>query len=212
MKVYQCPDDPWKDLEESPGSGPGGPPLYRHSSYKGVAGASDRHAYFDNDQWCGGSGGSPIPERWKGVLHAVVPPASTYCSNGQKLITVEDLSTIKDGQPNTFMVGEYTTLKTSNRGAFWADSYASFCLGHTFKESRTLIPNFGSSATDPGTCWGTAGVGQENPCKRVFASLHTNGTNFVSVDDSVHFVSNFIDVNLYFALGTIANKEVAQAP
>jgi len=32
------------------------------------------------------------------------------------------------------------------------------------------------------------------------------------VDGSYHWVSQYIDGNLYFALGTIANKEAAEAP
>jgi len=36
VKVYQCADDPFRDMLESPGSGPpsDSPPLYRHGSIK----------------------------------------------------------------------------------------------------------------------------------------------------------------------------------
>lgn len=190
VAVYQCPDDPWKDKLEPPESGPGGPPSYRHGSYRGVSGSSDRHAYFDNDQWCGGSGGSAIPERWKGLLHEI-----GQCG----LNAPEETSTVKDGLTNTFAVGEYSTKSHSTRGAFWADAY-SYALGTTFRETRCLIPDYD-------LCVATPGVGVDAPCKRALASLHPNGLNFVSVDDSVHYVSIYIDINVYFALGTIANAK-----
>jgi type II secretory pathway pseudopilin PulG len=216
VKVYQCPNDLWANLLEAPLDGPGGPPQFRHGSYKGVAGAAtDLHGYFDNDTWCGQSGGQVIPERLKGVLHAV-----GVCG----LTSPEDTGSVKDGTTNTFMVGEYMTQTTSNRGAFWADSYGQYVLGHTFRESRTLLPSYGT--IDPNnnnlcanlqaemgmTCCATPGSDGENPCRRAFASLHPGGTGFVSVDASYHWVSQYIHVDLYFALGTIANKEAAEAP
>jgi prepilin-type N-terminal cleavage/methylation domain-containing protein len=214
VQTLQCPDDPWKDTLEHPAAGQGSAIDYRHGSYRGVAGTTDRPGYFDNDQWCGGSGGSPVPERWRGLLHAVVPRgASGLCG----MYAPEDGSAVKDGHPNTFAVGEYSTSTSSNRGVFWAYSFGRSAMGHTFAESRTLIPNYD-------LCTATPGFDDGYPCRRAFASLHPNGLNFVSVDNSVHFVSTSIDVNLYAALGTIANakgetdpirrgyEQIAQAP
>jgi prepilin-type N-terminal cleavage/methylation domain-containing protein len=217
--VYQCPDDQWKDVLEAPGSGgpAAGPPRYRHGSYKGVSGSSftEHASYFDNNEWCGGSGGSEVPGRWRGVLHCITPRGKKLCPTSQNypdgFIAPEDLSTIKDGQTNTFIVGEYSSKSVSNRGAFWADSYGQYCLAEMYNESRTLIPDYGST-TSPGTCSGTNGFGGEDPCKRTFASLHPNGLNFVSVDNSVHYVSVYIDMLLYCALGTIDNAQSETNP
>ena len=214
VQTLQCPDDSWRDTIEHPAEGAGAGIDYRHGSYRGVAGTTDRHAYFDNDTWCGGSGGQPIPERWRGLLHAVVPQGvSGLCG----MYAPEDGSAVKDGHTNTFAVGEYSTSTTSNRGVFWAYSYGMYAMGHTIAESRTLIPNYD-------LCTATPGFDNGFPCQRTFASLHPNGLNFVSVDNSIHFVSTSIDINLYAALGTIANakgetdplrksyEQIAQAP
>jgi prepilin-type N-terminal cleavage/methylation domain-containing protein len=240
VKVYQCPDDLWANMLEKPGSGGGGPPEYRHGSYKAVGGSTNSYAYWDNDGWCGGNGGDGtiIHERWKGVFHIVNPKGiANFCSSpyADGLQAVESLDSVRDGHPNTFMVGEYMTQSTSDRGAFWADSYAQYSVANMVCDAwskptlpngvldparpncvnnpRYFIPNYGTSDTDPNTCWGTPGTHPaDQACKRVFASLHPGGTGFVAVDGSYHWVSQYIDSNLYFALGTIANKEAAQAP
>jgi hypothetical protein len=45
-----------------------------------------------------------------------------------------------------------------------------------------------------------------------YKSAHPGGANFVLGDNSVHFMSDTIDYQLYNALGTRAGKEVAQVP
>ncbi len=231
VKVYQCPDDLWANLLEAPGSGPGAPPPYRHGSYKAVGGSTNAYAYWDNNGWCGGNGGdgTVLPERWKGLFHIVgLTKGAGYCSAPYPdgLSTVESWDSVRDGLTNTFAVGEYMTQSTSQRGAFWADSYAQYSVANMVCDSwtpgvgpncvnntRYFIPNYGTSDTDPDTCWGTPGTHPaDQACKRVFASLHPGGTGFVAVDGSYHWVSQYIDSNLYFALGTIANKEAAEAP
>ena len=44
-----------------------------------------------------------------------------------------------------------------------------------------------------------------------FGSYHFDGAHFVLSDGSVKFISKFIDMNVYHALTTRANKEVVQA-
>jgi len=233
VKVYQCPDDLWANTLESPGSGPpnDAPPPYRHGSYKAVGGSTNAYAYWDNNGWCGGNGGdgTVLPERWKGLFHIVgLRKGAGTCSapHPDGLSAVESWDSVKDGLPNTFAVGEYMTQSTSPRGTFWADSYPQYSVANMICDSwtpgsgpncvnnlRYFIPNYGTSDTDPNTCWGTAGTHPaDQACKRTFASLHPGGMGFVAVDGSYHWVSQYIDSNLYFALGTIANKEAAEAP
>jgi len=194
VQTLQCPDDPWRNSLEHPAEGQGANIDYRHGSYRGVGGTTDHHAYFDNETWCTGT---PIPERWRGLLHAVVGRGvSGVCG----LYAPEDGSAVKDGHSNTFAVGEYTTTTSSPRGVFWAYSYGLSTIGHTIAESRTFMPSYD-------VCVATPGFDGGEPCKRAFASIHPNGLNFVSVDNSIHFVSTSIDINLYAALGTIANAK-----
>jgi prepilin-type N-terminal cleavage/methylation domain-containing protein len=227
VSVYQCPDDPWKDVLESPASGgpAAGAPKYRHGSYKGVSGsASGQPSYFDNNGWCGGasanaSAGVQVPARWRGLLHIVQPRGGKACPQSKEgyldgFIFPESIQEVKDGLTNTFAIGEYSTKSLSTRGTFWADSYGQYSLSEMYTESRTLIPDYGSDAAPfpVGSCTAMPGMGGIQPCKRTFASMHPNGLNFVSVDNSIHYVSVYIDINLYFALGTIANSKSETDP
>ncbi len=151
VAVYQCPDDPWRDMIEVPNAGPGG--AYHHGSYRGVAGSSyGVDSFFDQTTWC--NGGS-LPQRWIGVLHIV---------GACNVNTCEDVGTIKDGATNTLAVGEYSTKSNSPYGAFWGDSTGSASIGTIFTESRTLIPDYGGAAST-GTCSSTAGTFGADPVR-----------------------------------------------
>ena len=143
----------------------------------------------------------------------VVPRGKNICKlpGGTDLTKPETLDSVQDGLTNTFAVGEYTTKSRSNYGNFWAYSHGEQTLSVMFPESRMMIPDYGTTGT-PGTCAGTPGTAGEIPCRRAFASVHPNGLNFVAVDDSVHYVSVFIDVDVYFAFGTIANAKTETDP
>jgi hypothetical protein len=195
VAVYSCPDDPWKDLKEPPNGGSGN---MQHASYRGVGGSSNTAGvYFDGGSWCGDAV-HPYPT-WKGVLHPI-----GVCS----VNSPEDAGTIKDGLTNTFAVGEYSTKSQSAHGVFWGVTGAA-SLGTMYAENRTMIPDYGATGT-LGTCVGAnGGTSPAGPCDRAFASMHPQGMNFVSADDSVHYVSVNIDLGLYFALGTINNAQSA---
>ena len=172
---------------------PGGPAnTYHHELPIGAwPSSTNTGTYFDSTNWCS------LPQRWIGLLHVVGACNVNSC---------EDVGTVKDGTSNTFAVGEYSSQEASTYGVFWGDSTGPASLGTIFIENRTMIPDYGATGT-VGTCAGTAGTDGANPCQRAFASMHPNGMNFVAVDDAVHLVSTTINVNLYFALGTIANAD-----
>jgi len=110
------------------------------------------------------------------------------------------------------MVGEYTNngkqqsnvndgSPTSDRGTFWAYTYASYNQGSITSESRIFSNDYVKCAT-------TAGQGGDNPCKRSFGSHHAGGANFVMCDGSVRFIRYTIDINALAAMATIAGGEV----
>jgi prepilin-type N-terminal cleavage/methylation domain-containing protein len=208
IAVYQCPDDLFKDAMDAPATGGG---ALQHSSYKGVAGSTNTTSFFDDNSWCSGTA---VPDRWRGLLHAISNPGSKVCTGAYPdgLTSPETIGDVKDGLGNTFAVGEYSTKSSGTRSAYWASTTGLCVLSDMFPDARTLLPDYGSSTTSVGSCTGTAGIGGQAPCQRAFASPHPAGLNFVSVDDSVHFVSVYIDVNLYFALGTIANAKGETIP
>jgi len=188
VPVYTCPDDT-SSLLERPASGARVNKDYRHGSYRGITGIGANKGYFDNNQWSGA-----IPESYRGPLHTV----------GSRNLVHESLSAVRDGTSNTFMVSEYMTNTTTNRGTFWAYSYTCYSLASVSFESRRYIPDYN-------TCKAIPGDDGENACKRGLGSFHTNGLHFLKCDGSVGFYSTNADVSVYAAMGTIDGQEPRSA-
>ncbi len=209
VAIYNCPSDPNRLRAEVPASGPGNDRglIYQHSSYRGVAGAQRVHPEnFDNSEWCAIPAASRPSERQKGLLHTIDTPVTGLGVSGTcGLRDPETMGTIWDGTSNTFAVGEYATVTTSRRGTFWAYSYTTYVLGHTNRESRTMLPDYDLCASLPGN-------NADQPCKRGFASMHPNGMNFAMCDGAVKFVTRNINTVIYFGLGTVGGKEQVQVP
>ncbi|MGQ9575910.1 MAG: DUF1559 domain-containing protein [Thermoguttaceae bacterium] len=198
VKTYQCPSDIHRNDLNVPAMGLANSQgiLYRHGSYKGVAGARDGPGWFDMENWCTNN----VPERQRGILHTI----------GTCDFTIpESMSDIKDGTSNTFAVGEYSQNPRNadhlSRSTFWAYSFRMFTLGHTFPEGRTMLPDYTE-------CINIGGAAGDIPCRRAFASLHPGGSNFALADGSSRFISRGIDIRIYLAMGTIAGKEAITPP
>lgn len=117
----------------------------------------------------------------------------------------ERLISATDGLSNTLMAGEYTSRTVTNRGTFWAYTYASYNQSSVGAESRL----FGS---DFAKCAATPGLYGDQMCKRAFNTGHTNGGNFTMGDGSVRFVSTNVDMNLLQNAATMAGGETAVLP
>jgi prepilin-type N-terminal cleavage/methylation domain-containing protein len=217
LSVYACPSDPNSFTPAKPGSGPGGNsglpiPLCMPGNYRCVAGAD----YGGADWWTNPNnpdqGGSN--ENWddatqmptimmhfagdRGAMHSVAVGVAGY---------PERLTNITDGTSNTLLVGEYTTLTTTNRRTFWAYAYTSYNESVvTFAQSRTLIPDFDKCSSLP--------PGNNNQCKRGWGSFHTAGMlHFAMCDGSVREISPNVDMNVVLpALATIAGGETVTLP
>jgi prepilin-type N-terminal cleavage/methylation domain-containing protein/prepilin-type processing-associated H-X9-DG protein len=192
VKAYQCPSDasgPW--TTGNPASGPGSGLQYMPGSYRAVSGRaniSGALGWFDNAE------GAALPNQFKGPLHTVWT---------QLGLAQETFSTITDGTSNTLMVGEYATRTVPRRRTFWAYTYTSYNQSSVHPASHTYLNDFTRCEQI------SASLGLDNrPCRRSFASFHTNGANWVMCDGSVRFIPQTVDMNLLSNMATIAGGEV----
>jgi prepilin-type N-terminal cleavage/methylation domain-containing protein/prepilin-type processing-associated H-X9-DG protein len=215
VKTYECPADILIGKLERPASGPQ-KYAYMHGSYRAVSGRSGAigRGFWDTFESQFWPPNFRMDQSWRGALHGTavsyngVPAQNATGPGGAPLSQMggpERIATVIDGTSNTLMVGEWSTMTTSNRGTFWAYTYASYNQSSVTSESRILNNNFNRCASMPGQ-------GADNPCKRSFGSFHTGGSNFVMCDGSVRFVSNAVDINLLAAAATIAGSEVVNIP
>jgi prepilin-type N-terminal cleavage/methylation domain-containing protein len=201
VPVYECPADIHRGKQYQPASGPGSGLMYRTGSYRGMGGVGWQ---FQGEplyrrQWDSSDIlSTDCPRQRKGVLHWV----GRVNGIGNEY-TSERIATITDGTSNTLMVGEYTTKTVERRTTFWAYAYTSFALSNATPDSLTLIPDYQRCATR----------GDDNPCKRAWGSFHPGGTiQWVKCDGSIYSFSPNIDLNVYWAMATIAGGESVNMP
>jgi prepilin-type N-terminal cleavage/methylation domain-containing protein len=219
VKSYDCPSDTMIGKLEVPASGPiGASNKLMHSSYRAVSGKmnllSGFHAAWDSHEpqlWPG----KVMDHQYKSLLHSIGlsynnAPAGTGPHNNMG--GAEKLKDATDGLSNTLMLGEYTTRSTTNRGTFWAYTYASYNQSSVGSESRLYGKHYGKSDTDKTACWGLPGVQKDQPCKRAFNSEHPAGSNWTLGDGSVKFISFSVDINLLQNMATMAGGESAVVP
>lgn len=214
VKAYECASDTLNGTLEVPASGPSTQP-WMHGSYRAVSGKMNLavgHGAWDSFEpglWPGGK----MDPAYRSLLHTTglpyngVTPPNTVVS-GQPLSSLggaEKLNAATDGTSNTLLIGEYTSRTTTNRGTFWAYTYASYNQSSVGAESRL----FGS---DYDKCFNSPGLYGDQPCKRAFNSGHTGGANFTMADGSVRFISYGVATNLLENMATMAGGEALVLP
>jgi prepilin-type N-terminal cleavage/methylation domain-containing protein/prepilin-type processing-associated H-X9-DG protein len=128
------------------------------------------------------------------------------------------LRDITDGTENVIAMGECRPL-CSNAGAqatFWDDNWgnvytcvapinfpmcASWAYNSPTWQNLGLVEQYAPGYSDPatgGNVWNNAGESAE---QNSFRSKHPNGAQFVYCDGSVHFLTEFIQYDLYQRLG-----------
>jgi prepilin-type N-terminal cleavage/methylation domain-containing protein/prepilin-type processing-associated H-X9-DG protein len=190
VRTYVCPSDVTGPFEPLlPDSGYSPIVEYMPGSYRAMAGRAipSDNKWFDS-QIAGESDG---PKEYRGVLHVVNV-------NG---LGCERIATITDGTSTTLMLGEYATRSHPNRRTFWAYSWNQYTMSAGIPESRTLLNDYDA-------CVAAGGEGDDQPCKRAWASFHTGVVNFALCDGSVRPVSLNVDLNLLTSMATIAGGEV----
>ena len=212
---YECPSDTLLGKLENPASGPGSGQKWMHGSYRAVSGKANMtisNGAWDSFEPANWPGGKMDPS-YRSLLHATGVayngvPAPTGTVSGQPYSSLggpERLTAATDGLSNTLMIGEYTSTTTTNRGTFWAYTYASYNQSSVGAESRLF-------GTDYAKCAATPGLYGDQMCKRAFNSQHTSVANFAMGDGSVRTVSYNIDINVLQNAATMAGGEVAVLP
>ena len=215
VSSYECPSDTLLGKLENPASGPGSGQQWMHVSYRAVSGKANMLTAwgawdsFEPGNWPGGK----MDSSYKSLLHATGVayngvPAPTAVVGGQPVSSLggpERLTSATDGLSNTLMVGEYTSTTTTNRGTFWAYTYASYNQSSVGAESRLF-------GTDYAKCAATPGLYADQMCKRAFNSQHTALANFAMGDGSVRAVNYNIDITVLQNAATMAGGEVAVLP
>jgi prepilin-type N-terminal cleavage/methylation domain-containing protein/prepilin-type processing-associated H-X9-DG protein len=224
VKVYECPSDLLAGTLEQPGSGPHQNQQFRHGSYRansGMGNPVNGRGFWDTFEPQFWPPSNVLDRRMRGPLHGTSVayngvPAQTGAesSTGQRVTQMggpEKTDNITDGASNTIMAGEMTLTDVTNRATFWAYTYASYNQSSFMPESRVLNNRYNKCRyPNGGTVQG--GLGDDNPCKRGWGSMHPGGLNYLMCDGSVRFVSYNTDINLLAAMATIAGNEVAQLP
>ncbi len=194
---YTCPSDTGVNELGVPASGPARNLgiEYRRGSYRANTGKTL------DDRWWGAQLSSytfdkfPWPGGWRG-------PLITLGAINYDIVT---LSQITDGTSHTFLVGEMASETTPRRRTFWACSYAAYNKSMITTQSRSLLADYQQ-------CVNTGGPGGSSPCAGGWGSLHPSGLQFVLCDASVQWVNDTIDMEVFAAMGTIANGEVETLP
>jgi prepilin-type N-terminal cleavage/methylation domain-containing protein len=217
VKTYECPSDTMLNKLEMPESGPRpANQKWMHGSYRAVSGKGNMqvgHGAWDSFEpglWPGGV----MDHGYKSFLHSIgvsynnAPAPTTSAAMGGP----EKLANATDGTSNTLMIGEYTTRSQTDRGTFWAYTYASYNQSSVGAESRLYGLPFGLSSADKNGCWGNPGLYGEQMCKRAWNSEHTRGANWTLGDGSVRFVSYNVDINLLQNMATMSGGESQVLP
>jgi len=194
--VFVCPSDINTKVLDQPASGPGSGIFYAPGSYRAVSGRTRGSVAGDSYADCSqiwSDGAYPFFNR--GVLHHV----GTSSSSG--MASYETMASIIDGTSNTIMIGEYHTRTNNRRRTFWAYTYTSYN-----QSSVTVGPGGGSRCLLPDytRC---ASLGNSNPCKRGWASLHPQNIMFARADGSVRPIATNVNIDLLGNMATICQGE-----
>ncbi len=193
VPTYTCPTDLNARELRNPDSGnPGSGLLYRHGSYRGMAGRSDGGEDFFTEQNPPSSG--YLPKGWRGVFH--------YTGHGY-FMEPEKISKISDGLSHTIALGECVNRSQLGRGTFWAYTYTSYNKSAATPFSTTLLGDY----------WLCRSFTMSSePCKRGWGTYHPDGINFALCDGSVHFISLRINMDVFGQLASIAEGEPVNFP
>ena len=194
LGVHMCPTDLEARELSKPETGPGSELLYRHGSYRAMAGRQP----LPMDAYWTGARNHPEWDRlvtefrsWRGVLHTV----------GVELDS-EKIRNVTDGTSHSIALGEKVDRSFQPRSTFWAYTYESYNKSCAWTLTPTML----------GDWWRCKITLGSDMCKRGWGSYHPEGINFAMVDGSVHYISLNMDLEVFGRLGSIQGGELASLP
>ncbi len=185
-------------------------PRYRTGSYRANAGRSDGVVTWYLMEPTAGPG---VPNGWRGPIHAVIAKGGTPPGGTWPAMREEPIKAMTDGTSKTLLLGE-STNRYNRRRTFWAYTFGTFIMSQTTTFAPTLLGDY-CACVAPGTnnppcttgatgaVYGTA----DRACKGAWGSNHTGGMNTVRCDGSGDFMSFDIDMNVFAAMGSMANGD-----
>ena len=210
-----CPSDPNNSRVGIPQNGP--QQDFATGSYRGVSGRgyygspTSGQAFFDSVI----ATSNDLRLRDRGPLY-VIDKKGVNCPIPNMNRSALRWRQIVDGASKTLLIGEYTTISTLSRSAFWANSYYGMNLGSIVLPGACIAnPNCSignaSFSLDPDYDLCSEKLGSGTPCNRVFAGLHGGGgsINFVMCDGSVQTFSIEMDMHVLAGMATTAGAETS---
>ena len=181
LSMIRCPSDSGSLLHQARANGPGTAPLWDPAPTNYVACVSNHPSAVDDDY------GTPAPS---GCSKRAAQTGSFYITSARQF------AHFRDGTSNTMLLSE---CKIGHgyfyRGATWLmgqyNGYWSF--------STRLLPN-----DVAGDGWGGYTYQQFHAAR----SYHPGGVQIALADGSVHFIGDTVAIDLWRALGTVAEGEV----
>jgi prepilin-type N-terminal cleavage/methylation domain-containing protein/prepilin-type processing-associated H-X9-DG protein len=198
--------------------------LYRHGSYRGMAGRAEIRDKFGRETWFSEWWGpsfsrNHLPYEWRGVLHdsedPKVPGSGSYRYPGKHdhILKAEKAKNITDGLSHTIALGE---MASKLDGASDADKSCEAERRRTYWSSgfHNMSVAAPSSGTMIGDYWSCRNVtGTSEPCKRAWGSYHSgSGSNFAMCDGSVSFITSDINIDVFLSMASVAGEELVRLP
>ena len=148
------------------------------------------------------NGGSELPERTTSD-NTGVSIAEPECTRGPYcgLFWCNsrcDLASITDGTSHTFMVMEESSVSLPNSVKFSYSTKPFICVGH-WSEGYAIYTHCGVKNISPND------MAYNQSDSRTPHSFHPGGFNACLADGSVHFVTETVDLNVYWATFTRAS-------
>jgi prepilin-type processing-associated H-X9-DG protein len=161
------------------------------------------------------SGGKPIHQGWRGVMHAVRQDSVSRAIDQAFPLRPERIKAIADGLSKTLLVSESTNRNSQPSGnntewgrrSSWAHSYGNYTSSQTIPQERTLLGDYGKCLATPDGAEPNTGT-SNRACMSGWFALHSGGINGVMADGSVQFIDLAMDKQAWAVMGSIADDGI----
>jgi prepilin-type processing-associated H-X9-DG protein len=215
VPLFNCPSDFAPELAV-PHSGPASTANvnFRTGSYRANAGRGEGNVtwYLLEAIPSNTASGPGLNKGWRGPVHAECTEVANWPVGTYNINHRENIKAISDGTSKTLLLGE-STNQFNRRRTFWAYTWGNAIMSQPTPYAPTLLGDWCRCVPPgadpcPSTSGGPPAYGTSNrACMSGWFSNHPSGMNAVFCDGSVTFYSFDVDLNVFAAIGSIANGE-----